>query len=54
MKTQKTLSSQRNIEKKKTELEESGSLISDSTTKLQSSKCYGSGTKTEIEINGTG
>ena len=34
------------------ELEESGSLTSDYTTKLQSSKQYGTGTKTEI--NGTG
>ena len=34
------------------ELEESGSLTSDYTTKLQSSKQYGPGTKTEI--NGTG
>ena len=31
-----------------TELEESGSLTSDYTTKLQSSKQYGTGTKTEI------
>ena len=38
---------------RRTELEESGCLISDYTTKLQSSKQYGSGTKTEIEINGT-
>ena len=38
----------------KTELEELGSLTSDYTTKLQSSKQYGTGTKTEIQINGTG
>ena len=36
------------------ELEESGSLTSDYTTKQQSSKPYGTGTKTEIEIRKTG
>ena len=36
------------------ELEESGSLTSDYITKKQSSKLYGTGTKTEIEISGTG
>ena len=36
------------------ELEKSGSLTSDYTTKLQQSRQYGTGTKTEIEINGTG
>ena len=37
------------------ELEESGSLISDYTAKLLSSKQYGTGTKNpEIYINGTG
>ena len=35
------------------ELEESGSLTSDYTTKLQPSKQYGTGTKTEIQISGT-
>ena len=40
--------------KKKMELEESGSRTSDYTTKQQSSKLYGTGTKTEIEISGTG
>ena len=62
MKTQKTLNSQGNIEKKKMELEESGSLASDYTTKLQPSKqCDAGGRKktqknrnTEIQINGTG
>ena len=54
MKTQKTSNSQSNIEKKKMNLEESGFLISDATTKLQSSKWYGTGTNTEIQINGTG
>ena len=38
---------------KKAELEESDSLTSDYTTKLQSSRQYGTGTKTEIQINGT-
>ena len=47
METQKTLNSQSNLEGKK-ELEKSGSLILDYTTKLQSSKDYGTGTKTEI------
>ena len=36
------------------ELEESGSLASGSTTKLQSSKQYGYVTKTEQEIDATG
>ena len=36
------------------ELEESGSWTSDYTTKQQSSKPYGIGTKTEIQISGTG
>ena len=40
--------------KRKTEMEESGSLTSDNITKLQLSKQYGSGTKTEIQIYGTG
>jgi len=35
------------------ELEESSFLTSDYTTKLQSSRQYGTGTKTEIEANGT-
>ena len=35
------------------ELEESTCLTSDYTTKLQSSRQYGTGTKTEIQINGT-
>ena len=36
------------------ELAESGSRTSDYTTKQQSSKPYGTGTKTEIQISGTG
>ena len=35
------------------ELEESTCLTSDYTTKLQLSRRYGNGTKTEIQINGT-
>ena len=35
------------------ELEESTCQISGSTTKPQSSRQYGTGTKTEIQINGT-
>ena len=31
------------------ELQEAGSLVSDYTTKLQSSRQYGTGTKTEIQ-----
>ena len=37
---------------RKMELEESDSLTSCYTTKLQSSKQYGTGSKTEIQING--
>ena len=48
METQKTPNSQSNLEGKKTELVESGSLTSDYTTKLQYSRQYGTGTKTEI------
>ena len=54
LETQKTLSSQSNTERSKTELEESGSLTSGYTTKLQSSKQYGTGTKVDMQINGTG
>ena len=36
------------------ELEGSGSPTSDYTTKQQSSKPYGTGTKTDIQISGTG
>ena len=43
----KTLNSQSNLEKEM-ELEESTCLTSDYTTKLQSSRQYGTGTKTEI------
>ena len=44
METQKTPKSQSKLEKEK-ELEESTFLISVSTTKLQSSRRYGTGTK---------
>ena len=54
LETQKTLSSQSNTKRRKTELEESRSLTSGYTTKLQSSKQYGTGTKVDIQINGTG
>ena len=48
MEIQKTSNSQSNLEKKKMELEESTCLTSGSTTKPQSSRQYGTGTKTEI------
>ena len=48
MVTQKTPKSQSGLEGKKTELEESDSLTSDYATKLQQSRQYGTGTKTEI------
>ena len=47
MEIQKTSNSQSNLEKEM-ELEESTCLTSDSTTKPQSSRQYGTGTKTEI------
>ena len=51
---QKTSNSQKNLEKEgRIELEDSTCLSSDYTTKLQSSRLYGTGTKTEILINGT-
>ena len=53
METQKTPQQPKQPRERKTELEESDSLTSDYTTKLQSSKQYGPGTKTEIEINAT-
>ena len=49
MATQKTSDSQSNLEKEKTELEESGSLTSDCSIKLHSSKAYDTGTKTDID-----
>ena len=53
MEIQKTSNSQSNLEKEKIELEESTCLTSGSITKPQSSRQYGTGTKTEIQINGT-
>ena len=47
--TEKTLNSQNN---RRTELEVSGSLTSDYIVNLQQSKEYGTGTKTDIWING--
>ena len=47
-KRKKNSNSQNNLEKKRMELEESTCLTSDYTTKLQSSRQYGTGTKTEI------
>ena len=52
METPKTPNSQSNLEKK-TELEESTFLASDYTTKVLSSRQYGTGTITEIQTNGT-
>ena len=40
-------------QERRMELEESAFLASDYTTKLQSSRQYGTGTKTEIQTNGT-
>ena len=48
METQKTPNSQSSLEKEEMELEESIFLTSDYTTELQSSRQYGTGTKTEI------
>ena len=48
METQKTLNSQSNLDKEKMELEKSGFLTSDYTTKIQSSKEYGTSTKLDI------
>ena len=53
MELQKTSNSQSNLQKGRMELEESTCLTSGSTTKPQSSRQYGTGAKTEIQINGT-
>ena len=53
METQKTPNSQNSLEKEEMELEKSIFLTSDYTTKVQSSRQHGTGTKTEIQINGT-
>ena len=52
MEMQKTSNSQSNLEKEEWK-EESTCLTSGSTTKPQSSRQYGTGTKTEIQISGT-
>ena len=52
METQKTLNSQSSLEKG-LELEESTFLTLEYTTKLQSSRQCGTGTKTETQSNGT-
>ena len=49
METHKTPNSQ-STQERKTELEESGSLTSDYTTKLQSSKHYNYGTKQNYRL----
>ena len=53
METQKTPNSQRSLEKEEQELEESTFLTSGYNTKLQSSRQYGTGTKTDIQTNRT-
>ena len=52
METQKTPNSQSSLEKEWS-WEKSTFLTSDYTTKLQSSRQNGTGTKTEIQTNGT-
>ena len=52
MEIQETLNSQNNLEKK--HKEESHSLTSDYTTRLQSSKQNDNDIKTDIQISGTG
>ena len=49
METQKTLNSQSSLDERRLELEESTFLTSDYTTKLQSSRQYGTDTKTETD-----
>ena len=53
METQKTMENQNNLGK---EIKAGGSssLTLDYNTKLQLSRHYGTGTKTKIQINGTG
>ena len=53
MEIQKNLNSQSNLEKEEWNWGKSTCLTSGSTTKPQSSRQYGTGTKTEIQINGT-
>ena len=53
MEIQKKLEQLNRSLERRMELEESTCLTSDYTTKLHSSRQYGTGTKTEIQINGT-
>ena len=53
MEMQKDLGQPKQSLERKMELEESTCLILDYTTKLQSSRQYDTGTKTEIQTNGT-
>ena len=53
METQKTPKSQSSLEKEEWSWRIHADLISGYTTKLQSSKQYDTGTKTEIQTNGT-
>ena len=53
METQKIVNNQSSLEKKEWGWKESTFLNSDYTTKLQSSRQYGTGTKPEIQTNGT-
>ena len=53
MEIQKNFEQPKQSCERRMELEESTCLTSGYTTKLQSSRQYGTGTKTEIQINGT-
>ena len=53
METQKILKQPKQSGERRMELEESTCRTSDYTTKLQSSRQYGTGTKAEIQIKGT-
>ena len=53
MEIQKTSNHQNNLEKEEWNWRKSTCLTSGSTTEPQSSRQYGTGTKTDIQINGT-
>ena len=53
LETQKTPNNQPSLEKEEWSWRNQPSLTSGYTTKLQSSRQYGTGTKTEIQTNGT-
>ena len=53
MKMKKTLNSQSSLEKEEWSWKYQPFLTSDDTTKLQSSRLYGTDTKPEIQTNGT-